>query len=164
MSANLSELQARDAVRRMQGLRQRLNTFAAHARMLRSLSQAKAGVDDRMLLQEANHLSQELTVAFQQYQTAQSRVGSIGRSLPVSGGSPVSPWKFELRAGSQQFLQALKGAETEIAALQKTTMAGLNDPLRTPALPSDPGLDNIADIVLGFADMLSKWVDRRRAG
>jgi|GEM_PF-6452810 len=160
MNHDMAELEARGIIRNMQGLKMKLNVFAAHAKTLRSMP--SGSIDDRMLLEEASHLLRELMTTFKQYEKTNARVGSVSRSLPSRPGSAGIAWKHELRAASTQFLTALQAAEHEVKLLQQQSMDGLNSPLRTPSLPGDPGIDNIVDIVLGFADVLTKWIERRR--
>jgi hypothetical protein len=163
MSSGLADLQARETVKRLQLLRMKLDTFTAHAKALKAMSQHKSGLDDRDLLGEANMLLRELGTTFQQYQSATAKSNSIGRSLP-SGPGGVNPLKFEMRAASDQFLKALRQSERAVLELQNVTMTALNDPLRTPSTPGDLPLENIIDVVSGFMDMLTKWLEHRRSG
>ena len=163
LSTDLAELQARNVVRQMQMLKLRLDNFSKHAQMLRAQSQSRIGFDNRMLLGEASQLRQDLITTFKQFQTSHSQTASIGRSLPKLASPPVNPWRFEIRAASEQFLQSLRNADAEVAALQGQTLSGMNDPLRTPGMPGNSRFEKIVDLVLGFADMLTKLIERRRA-
>ncbi len=162
MSSDLAELQARQTVKRLQLLKLKLNTFAMHAKTLRGFSGGKNGVDERHLLEEANQLLRELGDTVNQYKVANAKSASISRSLPGQPGAVGGAWKFELRTASEQFVNALRAAESEIKLLQQTSMSAMNQPLRTPTMPGDPGLENVIDLILGFSDAIAKWLESRQ--
>jgi hypothetical protein len=158
MASGFGDFQARQIVQRMHGLRQQVDLFAIHARTLRT----SPSLDPRALLQEADNLLRNLGANRDDFVKLQGQAGTLSNSLssrpPATGGmSPAAQWGPEFRAGIKQFKDSVLKAETEIRQLYGSANQQLNSPTRTPTMP-----DNIVDILVNFADMLSRWIEYRR--
>ena len=158
MDSGLADFQARQIVQRMHGLRQQVDLFAIHAKTLRT----SPSLDPLALLQEADNLLRNLKSNRDDFAKLQGQAGTLSNSLssrpPATGEmSPAAQWGPELRAGIKQFKDSVSKAEDEIRGLYGSASQQLNSPTRTPTSP-----DNIADIILNFADALSRWIEYRR--
>jgi len=159
MSNDFNEFQARQIVQRLHRLRDQVEVFATHARMLR---QSAASFDALVLLQEADSLLRGLTASRADFQEIEARIQSLSRALssrpPTTGGMPpAAQWGNEFRACSKQFITAVRHAEQEVGELYRVADAGLNSPTRMATSP-----ENLLDIVLNFMDLLSRWIESRR--
>lgn len=157
--SGLAEIQARQIVRQLHQLRNEVDIFATHARMLRLSSKS---IDALVLLQEADNLLRGLKANRIDFQNATSHVASLSRSLssrpPAAGGPPpAAQWGSEFRALSKQFVTAMHNAEKELSQLYGAADAQLNSPTRTATAP-----DNLIDVLLTFIDGLSRFVEFRR--
>src|ERR1700721_1388240 len=138
MNSQLQESQARQIVQRLHRLHDQVELFATHAGTLKLLS----SVDGRALLQEADNLLRSLKASRIDFESLEAHVGTLSRSLssrpPASGGMPpAAKGGNELRAGSNQFKQAVRHAEKEIRELYGAADAQLNSPARTPTAPDN---------------------------
>jgi hypothetical protein len=143
----------------MHQLRDQVSMFAVHARMLR---QSSASFDALVLLQEADALLRGLTASRLDFQNIEARVPSLSRTLssrpPATGGMPpAAQWGNEFRAGSKQFIAALRDAEAELGKLYGVANDGMNSPTRVATGP-----ENLFDVLLTFMDALSRWIEYRR--
>ena len=159
MNSSLAALQARQTLEKMTRLRNEIQVYAMHAKMLNSTSK---NLDSLSLLDEATRLLRSLGSARLEFQGAESKIDSLSRALPSrppqgGGMSPAAQWVPELRAVSRQFAEAVRGAEAALQQLRGTALAGLNSPTRTPTAP-----DNLFDVLLNFTDLLSRWVEHYR--
>jgi hypothetical protein len=157
--SGLAEFQARQIVQRMHRLRNDVDVFATHARMLRLSS---TSIDGLVLLQEADNLLRGLKASRVDFEEVNAQVGSLSRALSsrppsIGGPPPAAQWGSEFRAGSKQFIAAVHNAENELGQLYGAANAQLNSPTRTATAP-----DNLIDVLLTFIDGLSRWIDYRR--
>ena len=158
MGSEFAEFQARQIVQRMHGLRQQVDLFSIHAKTLRT----SPSLDPLALLQEADNLLRSLVINRADFAKLQGQMGTLSHSLssrtPATGGmSPAARWGPEFRAGIKQFKDSVSKAENEIRGLYGSANQQLNSPTRTPTSP-----DNLVDIVVNFADALSRWIEYRR--
>src|ERR1017187_988513 len=112
MGNELTELRARQIVQRMHRLRDQVEVFATHARILR---QSAASLDGLALLQEADNLLRGLAGSPGDFQDIGANVPSPSSRPPATGGmAPAAQWGSEFRAGSPQFVDAVRKAEKEL--------------------------------------------------
>jgi hypothetical protein len=160
MNSSLDVLQARQTLQKMNRLRNEIQIFATHARMLNASSK---NFDSADLLNIATQLLQQLGFARMEFQGAKNRIDTLARSLPSRspkgvGLSPAAQWVPELRAASKQFSAAVRDAERAIGQLRGTAFEGLNSPTRTSTEP-----DGLLDIILNFADLLTRWIEHYKS-
>lgn len=162
MSSNLAALEARHTLQTMNRLRGQIQAFASHAKVLNSSSKS---FDSAVLLQSATELLEQLGKARLEFIGAENKIDTLARTLPsrppkgTVGMSPAQQWVPELRAAKKQFAATVREAEQAIGQLRGTAFEGLNDPARTATAP-----DGLLDIILNFADLLTKWIEYRRRG
>ena len=158
--SSFSEFQAMQIVQRMHTLREQVDRFATHAAML---SNTSSSLDGLTVLEEANNLARNLIASRKDFETAQAYTGTLSRTLPsrppASGGMPpAAKWGNEFRAGSKQFGASVQNAEKAMQKIFDAADLKINSPSRT-ATPAD----NAFEMALGFADLLMKWVEARKA-
>lgn len=157
--SGLSEFEARQIIKRIHLLRSDVEVFATHARVLRLSS---SSMDGLALLQSADGLLRRLKASRTDFENLISCVPSVRRSLSprplsIGGPPPAAQWGNEFRALSSQFAVAVRKAERELNQPYGAADAQLSSPTRTPTVPG-----NVIDILMNFADALSRWLEYRR--
>jgi hypothetical protein len=161
MNSALNEFRSRQIVQTMNRMRDQVDLFATHARVLRMSSKS---LDSSPLLEEADRLLLGLKSSRAEFEEAAAQTRSISRGLsspfPAAGGMPpAAKWGNEFRAGGRQFGEAVRRAEKELSGLYAAANEKLNSPTRTPT----GAPENLFDIFINFVDGLSRWVEYRRS-
>jgi hypothetical protein len=160
MNDTLNELRARQIVQTMQRARNEVDLFATHARTLRLASNS---IDALLLFQEADRLVRSLMSSRAVFEEAASHTTSLSRSLSsrpngTGGPPPAAKWGNEFRAGSKQFIEAVRRAEKELSELYAEANEKMSSVTRTST--GDP--KDALDILMTFVEALARWVERRR--
>jgi hypothetical protein len=160
MSGALTEFRARAIVQTMHRIKNDVDVFSTHAHTLKVSSKSFDGLP---LLEEADRLLRALKASRSDFEEVAAQTASLSRSLPsrplVTGGlPPAAKWGSEFRAGSKQFVEAVRRAEKAIAELYGAANEKLNSPTRTPT----GAPENILDVLINFIDGLSRWIEYRR--
>lgn len=151
----LVELQARQAVKRLQQLRAEIDNFTSHATLLAS----SKSFDPRLVMAEADKLLRSMMRSQGEFLKIKGLTVTLYRSLPsrppaTGGMAPAAKWGNEFRAGSKQFLEAVARAEKAVLKLYAVAQARINLPTRTATSP-----DGWFDAFLVLVDVLTQIIE-----
>ncbi len=172
MNASLAELQARQTLEKMNGLRNEIDAFTRHVQFM---TVSSGNFDGRDLVDMANRLLQRLGTARLEFQGLEGRIDSLSRSLPSrplsgTGMAPAAKWVPELRGASRQFAETVRSAESALKKLYEKGFQDLNSPLRTPNVLEPlivTKFDTVLDMILTLSDLLVHSIEiykRNRKG
>ena len=150
------EFQARQIVQRMHRLREQVDSFASHARVLRLSS---TSLDPRSMSQEADTLLRALMANRTDFEKVNSQIGSVSRALSsrptaASANPAAAQWGNEFRAGSKHFIASVQNAERELKHLYGEANAQLNMPSRTATGP-----DTLWDALMVMIDVVTRCIE-----